>query len=148
MYDVTVQELRDAFEKICASKVQMQHLKERQGRRPLSVTKLLAKEKDGSLFKDTKVASTGGHWISGSGINVTEPEKMGRYPSRKKQGDAPTLEDGTGNPKMDSSQTVSGVIPVTKTSSADTLRQARMAGMETFSRVSAPFSISTLPIAV
>jgi len=118
MYDVTVQALREELEKISASKEQMKNRKQRQGHRSMHVETLLRKEKDGSLYKETKLASSlanSSPWVASGGINVTEPEKMGRYPSKKKQGDAPTLDDGTGNPKMDSSQTVSGVVPVTKT---------------------------------
>lgn len=47
----------DELQKVAASKGRMRVAQSRSGRRPMRVSTMLRKEKEGSLFKDTKVAA-------------------------------------------------------------------------------------------
>ncbi len=82
--------LVDAFfhemEKIAASAFRLQVGKSRLGKRPLSVSSLLKKEKDGSLYKNTKIAIAILPYIE-------PPRQAGSVIPPKKKGDVPTRDD-------------------------------------------------------
>ncbi len=74
----------DELEKIAASHGRMKLPKERKGRRPMSVTTLLRKEKDGTLFKE---ADAQGRPEPVRGAGADDP---GAAPLPKRLNDVPT----------------------------------------------------------
>lgn len=76
----------------------------RSGRRSMSVDTMLRKEKDGSLFKDTKLATVQGPSQNDS-VGSLEPQ-VGKPARRKKRwGDVPNLDDPEDYPKTEQTQT-------------------------------------------
>jgi hypothetical protein len=70
----------DELEKISSSHGRMRVPKERKGRRPMTVTTLLRKEKDGTLFKDAYVAD----------VRASGADDQGAAPAKRQPGDVPS----------------------------------------------------------
>lgn len=94
----------DELEKIAISQHRLRLNKVRNGRRPLSVTNWLKKEKDGSLYKDFKLAGVLDS-AYGPPASPGPPEaRVGKAATAKsKAGDSPSL-DEPGPAKTDQSQ--------------------------------------------
>ena len=82
----------DELEKIAAAHGRLRRPKERRGRRPMTVTTLLRKEKDGTLYKDA----------FSSPIRMSGADDVGAAKAPRRQGEVPTkgpnapLEEKTG----------------------------------------------------
>ena len=96
----------DEMQKIAASRGRMRIPQSRKGRRPMSVTTLLRKEKDGSLYKDAApVASLYALNASGPSPATDRPATAKRRP-----GDVPTLDDPAAYPKADQTHRASSAL--------------------------------------
>lgn len=102
---LVVQAFRDELEKIAISRGRLNVVaQERKGTRPISVDKLLKKEKDGTLVKgtgnETKVAFAGSSVPFSAGAadpaEARIAKKKGEVPSKEDM-DVPSREDGRGN---------------------------------------------------
>lgn len=99
----------DELQKIAASKQQMTVSQTRQGRRPMSVSTMLEKHKDGSLFK--KGYSPGSTNTLGGGTQPYLAE--GVAPEVRKAGDAPSRDGATVGlkPKREDGHDMTATVP-------------------------------------
>jgi len=107
--EVMKQAFLDELQKIATSKNKMTVAQTRQGRRPISVHNMLAKDKDGKLFK--KAYSPGSSGTLGGGNQPYLIE--GSAPEVRKPGDAPSRDGSTvgQKPRREDGHDMTATIP-------------------------------------
>lgn len=99
---VQLEAFHDELGKLAAAAFQLRVGKSRLGKRPLSVSSLLRKEKDGTLFKYTKMAAILPF--------IQPPSQPGSVRPPKRKGDVPTRDETNSMKREDGRENATTVL--------------------------------------